>query len=93
MAGSPTICYGSPLATVFSWSSRQDLLEIQCATCSTFGRCVATCYLLLYGFSEAKRGRRVNVAESDVCGGCRVRGCSWSVCTFASLEALDSGLR
>ena len=64
-ATSLTICSNAPLATVYFYSSRRDLLEIQCAA-SMFGWRVATHYPLLLGSRMRDETGAHNVARSDV---------------------------
>jgi hypothetical protein len=66
-ATSLTIRSNAPLATVYFYSSRRDLLEIQCAA-SMFGWRVATHYPMLLGSRMRDEAGALNVAGSDVFG-------------------------
>ena len=66
-ATSLTICSNAPLATVYFYSSRRDLLESQCAA-SMFGWRVATHYPMLLGSRMCDEAGALNVAGSDVFG-------------------------
>ena len=67
-ATSLTIRSNAPLATVYFYSSRRDLLEIQCAA-SMFGWRVATHYPMLLGSRMRDEAGAHNVAGSDAFGG------------------------
>ena len=66
-ATSLTIRSNAPLATVYFYSSRRDLLEIQSAA-SVFGWRVATHYPMLLGSRMRDEAGALNVAGSDVFG-------------------------